>query len=194
MRANQVFVAVQVGNPPGRGHVRRVAEADPGFDIRALRSDCLDQRGEGRVKQQCSIFSVVDDVDQLFGMQARVAGVHHHAAAGNCVISFQMAMIVPGEGSDRSAGTQSQMPQSVDQFSNARGTIAIGVAKDRTMRLTRDNLCISELRGRVLDDAGYQQRPIHHQSRLEHYFCLPCIQSPAPNVTPLAFDNRWIAT
>src|SRR5260370_6901637 len=50
----------------------------------------------------------------------------------------------------------------------ARSAFGKGVAKDGAVRLTRDDLRRSELRRRMLDDAGNQQRPFHHESRLQH--------------------------
>ena len=130
--------------------------------------DSLDQWGEGRVEQQCSIFRVIDDVDQLLRVQTRIAGVHDHAAAGHRVISFEMPVIVPGNRSDHGAGVKTQVTQGVRQTSNAYRAFGAAISKHRAVRLARDDLRISELRSRMFDDAGNQQRPIHHQSWLQH--------------------------
>jgi len=60
------------------------------------------------------------------------------------------------------------MPQSARKAPHARRALRKGVAEHRAVRFARDDVRIAELRGRMLDDAGNQQRPIHHQSRLEH--------------------------
>ena len=85
----------------------------------------VDQRREGRVEEEHPVFGVIDDVNQLLEMQARIAGVHHHAAAGHRVVDLHVAMIVPGErcrpqrppASPRSA-------QRVRELPDARGAIA----------------------------------------------------------------------
>ena len=71
----------------------------------AVRRDALDERGKGAVEEQHAVFGVIHDVDQLLGMQSRVAGVDHQAAAGHGVINFEMPMIVPGKRRHRIART-----------------------------------------------------------------------------------------
>ena len=91
----------------GRG-VGRIGQADPGAHVRAVRRNAFDQRCKGRIKQHHFVFGVVDDVNELLGLQARVAGVHDHAAARDPVIRFQMPVVVPGNGAHRIATHQTQ--------------------------------------------------------------------------------------
>ena len=79
-----------------------------------------------------------------------------------------MAMIIPGDGADRTTGIQAEAAQRICQPASARSALGIGVAKNDAVGFTRGNLGIAKLRRRVLDDGGYQQWPIHHQSRLQH--------------------------
>src|SRR5260370_20477339 len=65
------------------------------------------------------------------------------------------------------------MAKSVRQPPGALCALGKGVAKDRPMRLTRDDWRLSKLRRRMLDDAGNQQGPFHHSSRLQHWQSLP---------------------
>ena len=71
-----------------------------------MRGNAFDQWRESGVKQHHFVFGVVDHVDQLLWVQARVAGVHDHAAARHGVIRFQVAVVVPGDRAHRAAGFQ----------------------------------------------------------------------------------------
>ena len=72
-----------------------------------MRGNALDQRRKGGVEQDCPVLSVVDDVDQLLRLQARVAGVHHHAAARDGVVGLQVAVVIPG---NRANGVATDQP------------------------------------------------------------------------------------
>ena len=78
--------------------------------------NAFDQRRKGGVKQHHFVFSVVDDVNELLGMQTRVAGVHHHAAARHRVVGFQMTVVVPGDGAHHTALFQIQTLEGIGQF------------------------------------------------------------------------------
>ena len=68
-----------------------------------MRRNAFDQRRKGDVEQNHFVFGVVDDVDELLGMQARIAGVHDHATARYSVISFKVTVVVPGNGAHHTA-------------------------------------------------------------------------------------------
>ena len=60
-----------------------------------MRRNAFDQWRKSDVKQNHFVFGVVDDVNKLLGMQARIARVHHHAATGHGVIGFKVTVVIP---------------------------------------------------------------------------------------------------
>src|SRR5450631_1291279 len=97
LRPNEILVADNSICAAHAGHIFGIAQANPILHPRAMRRDALDQGRQGWIEQQSAIVRVIDDVDQLWGMQARIAGVHDHAAARYREIGFQMPMIVQGD-------------------------------------------------------------------------------------------------
>jgi len=91
--------------------------------------NAFNQWRKSAVKQHDFIFGVVDDVAQLLRMQARVAGVHHHAATGDGVIRFQMAVVVPSDRADHTALLQPGCDQRVGQLARTHSTVGVGIAK-----------------------------------------------------------------
>src|ERR1700730_4348381 len=104
LRRDQGFVAVDIRNAIERRHYLRVAHAYPRPDIGAKFGNAGNQRREARIKKEYAVFRVVQDVDQLFEMQARIQGVDDQTAAGHGVINLDVPVIVPSEGTcDRSS-------------------------------------------------------------------------------------------
>ena len=124
------------------------------LDFGAVRCNALDQWRKGAVKEHHLVFGVVDDVDQLLRMQARIAGVHYHAAARDGVIRFQMAVVVPRDRADRTALLQTGCGQRAGQLPGAHRAISVGVTKQGAVRLARDDFHITKLRRTVLQNAG----------------------------------------
>ena len=111
---------------------------------------------------------MIDDVDQLIGMQSRVAGVYHQAAAGHGVIGFEMPVVIPGKRRHGIARAQPQTLERMRELARARGAVRIGIAEQRPVRLARHDLHVAELGGGMFDHGGYQQGPIHDEAGLEH--------------------------
>jgi hypothetical protein len=174
MGSDAVLIAQDVIDARERGRVGRIAQAYPGLDLGTARRDALDQWGKGAIEEQHAVFGVVHDVNQLLGMQPRVAGVYHHAAPGYGVIEFQMPMVIPGKGRDGIARAQPQVRKRMRELARARGALRIGVAKQRSVRLARHDFRIAELGGGMFDHTGYQQGPIHAEAGLEHFLNLHC--------------------
>ena len=122
-------------------------QGHPVFDLRAGRGDGLDQRGKGGVKQHHFVVGVVDDVSQLFGVQARVAGVHHHAAARHGVIRLQVAVVVPGNRPHHAARAQAQLLQCVGQLLCAACHVGKTVTVQRTLCFARNDVLLTKLAG-----------------------------------------------
>ncbi len=74
------------------GHVRTIRHGDERLHGLDQRRQLRDQGRKRDVKEQDLVFSMVDDVVDLFREQTRVDGVQHRAAARNAVIQGQMAV------------------------------------------------------------------------------------------------------
>ena len=70
------------------GGVGRVAQTHPSHHPGTLGGNGFDDGRKACIKQDHPVFGVVDDVDQLIGVQSGIAGVHHHATAGHGVIGL----------------------------------------------------------------------------------------------------------
>ena len=111
---------------------------------------------------------MIDDVDQLRGMQPRIAGVQHHAAARHREINLEVPMRVAGNGADVAACVEAQGFERIRQASRAVRALGINISMEGPVRLARDDFHLAKLGGGMLDDAGDQERPIHHQARTQH--------------------------
>ncbi len=185
---DQVLVAAQSFGHPDRGHVRRLAQTDPGAHQGALRRELLDERRKAPIEEHHTVFGMIDDVDQLREMQPRIAGVQHHAAARHREISLEVPMRVAGNGADAAACFEAQGFERIRQASRAGRALCIGVSMEGPLRLARDDFHLAKLGGGMLDDAGDQERPIHHQARTQHCENLP-IGLPGEQST-LQFDTK----
>ena len=167
-RRDEVLVVEDVGDTLDGGSVGRVGEAHPVAHPGAMRCDAFDDRRKACVEDDGFVFGVVDDVDQLLRVQARIAGVHHHAAARYRVIGLEVAVVVPGDRGDRAAGGEAQASQCIGKLSCPHRALTGRVAKERAVGLTRNDFGVAVLSRRVFDDAGKQQRHVHHQTGLKH--------------------------
>ena len=98
-----------------------------------MRGNAFDQGRKGGIEQDHAVFGVVDDVDELLRLQARVAGVHHHATARDGVIRLQVAVVVPGNRAHGVAACEAQPSQRVGQLARAHRAVGVGVAKQRAV-------------------------------------------------------------
>ena len=171
-RGDQVFVVEYIGHALDGRCVGGIGQADPVAHLGTMRRNALDERREGGIEDHRLVFGMVDDVDQLLRVQARVAGVHHHAAAGHGVVGLEVAVVVPGDRGDHAAGAEAQAGQRVGELFGAHRALRGGVAEQRAVGLARDDFGVAVLRRRMFEDAGKQKRHVHHQAGLQHVACL----------------------
>ena len=122
----------------------------------ARRRNGAHQRRERGVEQHHLVVGVVDDVGQLLGVQARVAGVHDHAAARHGVVRLQVAVVVPGQRPHHAAGAQAQRLQSVGKLPGAPGHVGKPVAVQAAVGVARNDLLIAVLVLTVFEDGRNQ--------------------------------------
>jgi hypothetical protein len=152
LHRDQCLVAIHIGNCIERRHVVRIGHADPGLDVRAVSGDLLDQRRESAIEKEHPVFRMVDDVNQLLEMQARIAGVYDQSTARHRIINLNVAVIVPSERRDRGARRQSQVEEGVRESFDARRALRKGVAKHRSVGFARNDLHLAVLRLGMLED------------------------------------------
>ena len=168
---DQVLVVEDLRDALDSGGIGRISQAHPVAYLGAVRGNALDDRRKGRIEDHRFVFGVIDDVDQLLRVQARVAGVHHHAAARYRVIGLKVAVVVPRDRGNRTAGLEAQASQRIRKLLCTDSAFAGGVAKERAVGLTRNDFGVAILTRRVFNDAGKQQRHFHHQALLKHVAC-----------------------
>src|SRR5437868_7222759 len=66
------------------------------------------QRHQRVVNDDDAVFSVVDDVAELFGKEPQVERVQHCAHAGNSEVGFEVLLSIPQEGADAVAPAYAQ--------------------------------------------------------------------------------------
>ena len=101
-------------------------------------------------------------------------------------------MVVPGQGCDGVACAHADLTERAGEPARARGALGIGISEQRSMRLARDDLHASELRGRMLDDIRNQQRPVHHEGGLEHGVESPNCLSVLANLGAVTNEVFWL--
>ena len=101
-----VEVAVDVGDPllvghgvlqRGRRHMRGVGQHHVCLDRFQLVGDFFQDRHEGEIDKDHTIFRMVDDPDDLLGEQPRIDGVIDGADAHDAVPGLEMPPAVPGQ-------------------------------------------------------------------------------------------------
>ena len=80
------------------------------------------------IDEEHLVGGVVDHEGELFGEEAQVEGVEDRAHAGDRVVEFEVAIIVPGERTDTVARLDPEIGQHVRQPLDPRGAVAVGVA------------------------------------------------------------------
>jgi hypothetical protein len=130
-----------------------------------MRRDRLHQRQEGRIEAQVLVLGMVDDVRQLLGMQARIDRVQHRAGTGDRVIRFHVAVAVPGQRGHALAHRHAEPAERVGQPARSCVAVAVGIAVQVALDAARDDLAGAEMAVGVRDDAGDEQRLLHHLTR-----------------------------
>ena len=166
-RGQDVLVAEQVRQRGLARHVgsirhRRIAQRSGPSG-----SQLLHQRQERQVEEQQRVLRVIDDVGELPGKQPRIDGVAHGADAGYGVIELEMAIPVPGQRGDAVARLHAQIAQRIGKAGDTGPGFTVGRAMQAALDSGGDDLGAGVHIGRVIEDAGDQQRPVHHHA-LQH--------------------------
>ena len=77
-----------------------ISQSNPVLYLGAVGCDPLDQGSKGRIKENRFVLSMVDDVDQLLRVKARVAGMQNHPASRDRIVGFEVPVVVPGNGAE----------------------------------------------------------------------------------------------
>ena len=100
------------------------------FNIRNFRFNRLQNGHKGQIRENHFIFSVIDNIDQLLGKQARVQRVIHAANAGNAIPSLNMAVGVPRQSGDDILLAHAEALQRLAQLAGAQMQLRISFAMD----------------------------------------------------------------
>ncbi|MNT51041.1 hypothetical protein D3C72_1879890 [compost metagenome] len=125
----------------------------------------LHQRQEAQVEAQDLVFGMVGDPRDLVGVQARVDGVQHAAAAAHAVVQLQVAVAVPGQGGDAVAEQQLLAIQRIGHLPGARCDVAPGATVDIALDTARDDLAVAVVALDELDQRRDQKRLVLHQTQ-----------------------------
>jgi hypothetical protein len=137
-RREQILIAERIRRRAG--HRRAIGERHPMLYARAMRAQLLDHVAADEVEEHGSVFGVIDDVDDLVVEQSRIDRVADRAHARDGVVEFEMAVTVPGEGRDAIAYGDPEPRQRVGEPPRARMRRADGVAMERPIARTADDL------------------------------------------------------
>ena len=170
LRSQQILVAVHVLQRR-LGHVIAVRHDDETLHALQFGLHLLQQRHEGQVDKDELILGMVRDVDDLLREQARVDRVQHRTEAGDAVVAFQVAVGVPGQGSDSVTQLHAQPGEGVGKLFRALVGIRIGVAMDRAFDGAGHDFRPPVIGGGIVDQRVDQKLLFLHQP--EHRFILP---------------------
>jgi hypothetical protein len=125
----------------------------------------LHQRQEAQVEAQDLVFGVVGDPRDLVGVQARVDGVQHAAAAAHAVVQLQVAIAVPGQRGDAVAEQQLLAVQRIGHLPGTRCDTAPRGAVNIAFDTARDDLAVAVVALDELDQRRDQKRLVLHQTQ-----------------------------
>lgn len=169
----QVLVAQQGSGPAGQRHVRRRHTHPVGHQHkRAPPIGAGESRRrlgqERRLDEERRVLGVVEDPGDLVGLQPGIDGVADGAAAGRGIEDFQVPVGAVGEGCYPVTGAHSQRPESARKLPCPHRGSLVAAAVDGLVGCAGNHLAIAVHPRRVLQQAGEQQRPVHHQSLHRH--------------------------
>ena len=101
-----------------------------------MRKDRLEQWDKGQVDKNKAIFSVVDDVHQLLGKQARINGVQHRTVSGDSVVQLEMTVVIPGQGSNALTVLNVEFFKQIGYFTSSGSSVFHCVAMNITFTAT----------------------------------------------------------
>ena len=170
----QTFIAQQAADLAVGRHVLAIGHERVGLDGLEGGLELLDQRQEGQVEEQRRVLGVIGDVGDLLGEQPRIDGVADGADAGDGVVQLEMSIAVPGQRRHPVTRLDAEADQRVGELADALARLRIAVAVDTAFHRVRDDLDVGIDLGCIVDHAGYQQRPIHHQPAQHDLSSLEC--------------------
>ena len=143
-----------------------------GFDGLERGFELFDQRQEGCVEEQRRVLGMVGDVSDLLGEQPGIDGVADGADAGDGVVELEVAVAVPGQRGHPVSRLDAEPDQRIGEPADALAGSAVAVAVEAAFHGLRNDLDVGIDLGCIVDHAGNQQRPIHHQPA-QHGLILP---------------------
>jgi hypothetical protein len=118
---------------------------------------------KGEVDEQDRVPGVVQYPRDLFGMQPRIDRMTDGADTGDGVEDFQVPVRTARERRHPIARTHPERPQRIGELPDALGRPSVTAAMDRLSGRVRDDFAITMHGGRMLQQSGDQQRPLHHR-------------------------------
>ena len=160
-RTQQIIVADDAGKRICRTAGLRLQQNDMGNRLQPV-PDRGHQRHECLIDKEHLVLSVVDDIDKLFGKEARIDRVADKAAARDPEIDFKVAAVIPG---DRRAARLRLKTQPGQRRGQQQSVVA-----DRSpvcnfhpaASIYRGDLRLTVVTGCVLHERRDQQRFGHH--------------------------------
>ena len=107
---------------------------------------------------------MIHDVYDLLCKQPGIDRMTDESGTRNTVIQFEVPKIVPGQCGDRLKRFQTQVLQSVGEFSHSFECVPIAVSMPLMIMRNRYDLAFAVLPLRMTHDRGDRQRLAHHQS------------------------------
>jgi hypothetical protein len=143
--------------------VVRVGQDHDVLDRRQLGAVFQQHRQEAEIGEDDPVFSVVDDVAELLGEQARVERVADRPDAHDPVPGLDMAAGVPGQRRDPVARQDAEPQQGVGHPLGAGVDRGIAGADDRPLDRAADDFAVAVPGLGVVEDLVDRQRPVLHQ-------------------------------
>lgn len=168
----QLLVAQQVGDIQGR-HQRPLAKGDPVLDVRAVRRDGLDQRGEAQVEADDAVLGVVHYPADLLRKKTGIDGMGNGPHTGDRVVQLEMAITIPRQGANSITGLNTELGQGIRGFLRTQVRVGIGVAVQGTFVRAGNDLGIAMIALGMFQQGRDDQRQRHHltvHSVLAFYF------------------------
>ena len=159
----QALVAEQARDLPVGRHVLAVGHQRIGLDGAERGFELLHQGQECEIEEQRRVLGVVGDVGDLLGEEARVDGVADGADAGDGIVELEVAVAVPGQGRHPVARLDAEADEGVGELADPLPRLGIAVAMQAALDRLRYDLHVGIDVGGIVDHAGDQQRPIHHE-------------------------------
>ena len=133
------------------------------LDLRLV-AELLDQRGQARVDDQRAVACVRGDVADVVGMEAQIERVQHETSARNAEVRLQMLVVVPAQRRNAVTALEAHLSKRNRKLFRAARHVGVGVAVERLVGQTGNDLLLPEVRLRALQQRRNRQREVHHQA------------------------------